>query len=97
MVFNIDETGFSPNAMSKNYSAIIPDEFSNNPCYLKVPKNERNITVVVCISLDCDLLPPELILPRTTIPNDIESVGIRVERMQYSCVQIQDISIQIYL
>ena len=77
LVFNIDETGFSPCAMSKNYSAIIPVEFSNNPCYFKVPKNEKNITAVVCISLDGDLFPPGLVLPRTTIPNDIESVGIR--------------------
>ena len=77
LVFNIDETGFSSKAMSKNYNSIIPMEFSSSPCYFKVLKNEKNITAVVCISLDGDLLPTGIVLPRTTIPVDIESVGIR--------------------
>jgi len=42
-----------------------------------VLKNEKNITAVVCISLDGDLLPTGIVLPRTTFPVDIASVGIR--------------------
>ena len=76
LCFNIDETGNSPSSTFHNYSAIIPGEFKNDPCYFKVERNEKNITSIVCITLDGDMLPPGIILPRATIPSEFDHCGI---------------------
>lgn len=77
LVFNLDETGFSPSSLSKNYKAIIPNECKNKPCYYKINRTAKNITALVTISLDGDLLPPFIILPRKTIPDELWETGIR--------------------
>ena len=77
LFFNIDESGHSPSINDKNYSAIIPNAFKEAPCYYKIARNEKNITSLLCISLDGDFLPPGIILPRNTIPSLIDKTGIR--------------------
>jgi len=76
-VYNLDETGFTPSSLSNNYNAAIPNEFQNKPCYYKINRSGKNITALVTISLDGDLLPPFIILPRKTIPDELWDTGIR--------------------
>ena len=77
LVYNLDETGFTPSSLSKDYKAIIPNEFQNKPNYYKINRSGKNITALVTISLDGDLLPPFIILPSKTIPDELWDTGIR--------------------
>ena len=83
LFYNIDETANSAPANCHDYVAIIPKEYENMPCYYKVSRNEKNITAIVTITLSGDMIPPAVILPRTTIPSDFDYTGMRNGKDMY--------------
>ena len=74
---NIDETGYTDVSSSHSNSAIIPKEYERKSCHFKINWNLMNVTTIVSITLDGDMLIQGIVISMESIPIELDSSGFR--------------------
>ncbi|KAA6362359.1 MAG: hypothetical protein EZS28_042114, partial [Streblomastix strix] len=76
-IFHIDESGDQPWVDAHNKCILCPVGISEDQCVYKVNRSQKNYTVMPCINIAGDTIPPLIIVNRLTLDPDIYDYGLR--------------------
>ena len=86
-VVNIDESGFEEFVDTRKRTCIVPAKYELNSIPIPVSRKEKRATLLAGICADGTGLKPMVILPRTTIDEELVLYGYTPDKIHYGATE----------